>query len=115
MRESEPVLHATGEPDAIIRENRVDLVGRCRDEIAQELACNPLASLLMPFDIWELQDLSLQGRVRARTRPHQRDRVLPGMALVRLAKFKGLLKHAFHRHLNETEWRYNNPAFPSQC
>lgn len=45
MRESEPVLHATGEPDAIIRENRVDLVGRCRYEIAQELACNPLASL----------------------------------------------------------------------
>ena len=31
-----------------------------------------------------------------------------GLAKVRLAKFKGLPRHAFHLHLKETEWRYNH-------
>lgn len=33
-----------------------------------------------------------------------------GMAKVRLAKFKGLLKHTYHLHLKETEWCFNNRA-----
>ena len=31
-----------------------------------------------------------------------------GLAKVRLAKFKGLPRHTFHRHRKETEWRFNH-------
>ena len=44
-----------------------------------------------------------------------------GLAMVRLAKFKGLPRRIFHLHIKETEWRYNHadrykipPAEPAQ-
>ncbi len=33
-----------------------------------------------------------------------------GMAKVLLVKFKGVPKHTFHLHLEETEWRFNHRA-----
>lgn len=38
------------ELDAIVRENRVDLVGHGRDKVAQELGCYSCRGFLMQFD-----------------------------------------------------------------
>lgn len=48
------VLFAIGELNAVVCEKRMDLVGRCRGEIAQESSRNHLSCLLVSFDIGEL-------------------------------------------------------------
>lgn len=48
------ILLAIGELDAVVRQDRVDLVGHSRDKIAQELSGHHLARPLMQFDIGEL-------------------------------------------------------------
>jgi hypothetical protein len=48
------VLLAVFELDAVVGEDRVDLVGNCRDEMAQEFGCDHLGGPLVQFDIGEL-------------------------------------------------------------
>ncbi len=52
--EGRSVLLSIGELDAVIRQNSMDFVGQCCDEIAQELGRDHLACSLVQLDIGEL-------------------------------------------------------------